>query len=634
MNSVSLLTSLTLARGDQWQEDVALQPLGAEFAAIMAPLDTPAPVPNPKQPLAKVPDVNDLIAQAGIITAEGEAALPFFWQAIVSDLVGLPPISADLSKGQPPEPDDGVPIDAAMAYCLTPPAVLPLDLNASADVRREGDIIAAQSVFAPTDQPTPDRLGGLVLPQVAANGVLPDRAPAPPDKPDTEPTVLATTPENPPLGLDSPQAIFDAAQLTAAARLDPTSRTQGRQGERIMEKNSGQGGVVEGTDQPRSPDFDGASPVRMVQVSSAGTQGAGPRLEVFSPAAPQAAESGTVGQALAAQAQNAGTKGVVQGLEEGRGGATRGEDLAAKVDGWIGLKGEVVTTADVQQTKPDKRDQAPLAAPIAGLQNAPPLPPPQALTEPKPGRVIARDPALRLEVKRSSGVHPSAESAKHPSAEPAVLLQPAVQPSDTRPAQPDLPLRPAQPPSEAPPKGERGATDVVIALTAAPEAASGGALLPSGSGMVVASPLPVSTPLAQPNPLPTLQANMPALIAHLHHPTPREGHSHAEVSMNPAELGRIRFEMITQGDQVQVTLSVERPETLDLLRTNAEALRQEFREAGLNADTLTFGQWAQRAPPRDQAEAPPEPAASAAPPLAIPTPYVKPVSTSGLDLRL
>jgi hypothetical protein len=132
----------------------------------------------------------------------------------------------------------------------------------------------------------------------------------------------------------------------------------------------------------------------------------------------------------------------------------------------------------------------------------------------------------------------------------------------------------------------------------------------------------------------TLHANMPAVIAHLHQSPVREGHSQAELLMNPAELGRIRFDLITQGDQVQVTLSVERPETLDLLRANAEALRQEFRTAGLNADTLNFGQWAQRPPAREQAQVLLEHAPPSLQPPALPAPYIKPVSAHGLDLRL
>jgi flagellar hook-length control protein FliK len=128
--------------------------------------------------------------------------------------------------------------------------------------------------------------------------------------------------------------------------------------------------------------------------------------------------------------------------------------------------------------------------------------------------------------------------------------------------------------------------------------------------------------------------HLPDVIEHLHQGAVREGHSHAELLMNPAELGRIRFDLITQGDQVQVTLSVERPETLDLLRANTEALRQEFRAAGLTADTLNFGQWSQRPPARDQSAAPADQAAPALLPQAIPAPYIKPPSTSALDLRL
>jgi hypothetical protein len=69
------------------------------------------------------------------------------------------------------------------------------------------------------------------------------------------------------------------------------------------------------------------------------------------------------------------------------------------------------------------------------------------------------------------------------------------------------------------------------------------------------------------------------------------GDEPVELLLDPAELGRLRFEMTTTGDRVQVNLSVERGETLDLLRRNVDVLRNEFREAGFDASTLTFGQW-------------------------------------------
>ena len=71
--------------------------------------------------------------------------------------------------------------------------------------------------------------------------------------------------------------------------------------------------------------------------------------------------------------------------------------------------------------------------------------------------------------------------------------------------------------------------------------------------------------------------------------------------LNPAELGHVRFEIHHKGDHVQVVLSAERPETLDLLRRNTDQLTAEFRDAGFAGSALSFGQWGRntddRAPP-------------------------------------
>jgi len=195
-------------------------------------------------------------------------------------------------------------------------------------------------------------------------------------------------------------------------------------------------------------------------------------------------------------------------------------------------------------------------------------------------------------------------------------------------------LKPLPPPDEGGANADITPAETGFASVTAPDAllapnpqALGGSL-PPHVAFSAQSSLPPKTAQA-------LHAQVPAVIAHLQHGPEDDRKSHAEVLLNPAELGRIRFDLITQGDQVQVRLAVERPETLDLLRAHAETLRQEFRAAGLNTDTLNFGQWAQRAPPRDQREAaPPEPASPAALPPPISAPYVKPVSTTGLDLRL
>ena len=125
--------------------------------------------------------------------------------------------------------------------------------------------------------------------------------------------------------------------------------------------------------------------------------------------------------------------------------------------------------------------------------------------------------------------------------------------------------------------------------------------------------------------------------ATLAHSVLDSGHSRAELILEPAELGRLRFELVTQGDQVQVNLAAERPETLDLLRRHADELRQEFRASGLDAGTLSFGQWGKG---RDDRAFPDQPGAATAAddplPLTLLLPSVprNPVSGMGLDMRL
>ena len=64
-----------------------------------------------------------------------------------------------------------------------------------------------------------------------------------------------------------------------------------------------------------------------------------------------------------------------------------------------------------------------------------------------------------------------------------------------------------------------------------------------------------------------------------------------ELTLDPVELGKLRFEIITTNDRTQINLSVERADTLDLLRRHADILRAEFREAGFDGASLNFSQW-------------------------------------------
>lgn len=109
-----------------------------------------------------------------------------------------------------------------------------------------------------------------------------------------------------------------------------------------------------------------------------------------------------------------------------------------------------------------------------------------------------------------------------------------------------------------------------------------------------------------------------------------------EVLLEPSELGRVRFEIATEGDRLQVMVSVERADTLDLLRRNIDLLREEFRQAGFDAASLGFGHWGngsrsesgQQAATNEQAPDP-EPATAASLPARPPG-----QNGSGLDLRM
>ena len=105
-----------------------------------------------------------------------------------------------------------------------------------------------------------------------------------------------------------------------------------------------------------------------------------------------------------------------------------------------------------------------------------------------------------------------------------------------------------------------------------------------------------------------------------------------ELTLDPVELGRVRFAVTSIGDQVQVSLSVERPETLDLLRRHAGELRTELREQGFANPTLSFGQWGQ-----DKSADPPKPAAELTdtlPPTAPEPIAFNRIPAAGLNLRL
>jgi hypothetical protein len=62
-----------------------------------------------------------------------------------------------------------------------------------------------------------------------------------------------------------------------------------------------------------------------------------------------------------------------------------------------------------------------------------------------------------------------------------------------------------------------------------------------------------------------------------------------DLTLNPAELGRVRLSMAPGEAGLVVTIHADRPETLDLMRRHSEQLIQEFRQAGFERAELSFG---------------------------------------------
>ncbi len=105
----------------------------------------------------------------------------------------------------------------------------------------------------------------------------------------------------------------------------------------------------------------------------------------------------------------------------------------------------------------------------------------------------------------------------------------------------------------------------------------------------------------------------------------------SELALNPEELGHLRFSIQHHGDKLTVILSAERPDTLSLLRQNAQQLLAEFATAGFTGTTLSFGKWGGGENPTPQRQQPTELASDQ---LVSAPPPSRSGPSQGLDLRL
>ena len=133
---------------------------------------------------------------------------------------------------------------------------------------------------------------------------------------------------------------------------------------------------------------------------------------------------------------------------------------------------------------------------------------------------------------------------------------------------------------------------------------------------------------------PVLLADLPARLRH-HLQSAPDTDSPLRLTLSPVELGPLRFDMAQSGDSITITLTVDRPETLDLLRRNSDALLTEFRQAGFATTSFAFaGSWGGGDRPPSRPQPPAQPDAPAAYAADSPSPGRSPIPRAGLDLRL
>lgn len=69
----------------------------------------------------------------------------------------------------------------------------------------------------------------------------------------------------------------------------------------------------------------------------------------------------------------------------------------------------------------------------------------------------------------------------------------------------------------------------------------------------------------------------------------RAGTGVVDITLNPEELGRVSMALSTHDDALILSISSERPETLDLMRRHIAELSTEFRELGYESVAFEFG---------------------------------------------
>lgn len=281
------------------------------------------------------------------------------------------------------------------------------------------------------------------------------------------------------------------------------------------------------------------------------------------------------------------------------------------------------------------------ALPTPALPAPAPLPAPKA-TDPATSGLEARDGGASF--ARAPDVPPMQPLPIVQSAKPALFDGPAQAAGQARPKQADSPTGPApasigpaqsfampaaalaltpSPPALAPdqPLPESAQADHgsprQTGAPPAPETAAPMRLQPASSAVLpdgVAAETPDAAPPAAPDPVapfdPVAQPRPDTRTAEVRPPVSQmplpptvvpvlvetalsQPDAPITVTLTPEDLGALKFEMQSRGDTIHVTLTVERPETLDMLRRHIDQLTAEFRQAGFAGASFSFsgGAW-------------------------------------------
>lgn len=266
-----------------------------------------------------------------------------------------------------------------------------------------------------------------------------------------------------------------------------------------------------------------------------------------------------------------------------------------------------VLTAHAPISRPAPAGEQDAVPPISArspdpLDRAAPMVPPQ--TNEKTAQTAHRDPLSDIARPTLAPV------VSHPSVQTLVPSTPAATPL----VPPGQPLQPMS---------EEAIVDQRIFVSDTPEHAE------------------IRTPADTPNPSRSLQdmLHRPELPRHISMQVvtaiqrgPAE--KNLELTLNPAELGRVRISL-TPGDAgIVVTIVAERPETLDMMRRHVDTLAQDFLGLGYGRAEFNFGQTPQRSGTGDSRQTFGKNSTTGAGPDDIAAPVIPNIVTDRVDIRL